>query len=137
MNNHYNKFLKEFARELRTNSFSKAEKNLWKLLLSKGKMGVKFKRQRPVAHFIVDFMAQEINLVIEIDGNSHYSKPEYDRFRQDKLENLGFHILRFSEGEVLNCIDDVHKQIEHAVYVLKEGVHKKSTKSFIGQIKKE
>lgn len=117
--NHYNPKLKEFARELRNESVSRAEKYLWKALLSKGQSGVKFKRQRPIDNFIVDFFSAEIKLIIEIDGNSHYSKPEYDQYRQEKLESFGYQFLRFSEGAVINQFDDVHEKIVHAVWVLK------------------
>ena len=119
MNNFYNKNLKIFARELRTESVSKAEKYLWKSILKSNKIGVKFNRQRPIDNFIVDFFSKELGLIIEIDGNSHFNKPEYDRFRQDKLSNLGYTILRFQEGEVLNQIDQVAEQIIHAVHCLR------------------
>ena len=118
MNNHYNKRLKEFAHELRTETVSKSEKYLWKSLKQK-QQGVGFKRQRPIDDFIVDFFSQEIGLIIEIDGNSHFNKPEYDRFRHDKLESLGYTFLRFSEGEVWNNLDEVLIQIQHAIYCLK------------------
>jgi very-short-patch-repair endonuclease len=77
-------------------------------------------RQRPIDHFIVDFFAPSLKLIIEIDGNSHYQKPEYDRFRQDKLERLGYTLIRFTEGEVMNLLDDVNERIRHVIYCLKE-----------------
>jgi very-short-patch-repair endonuclease len=117
--NFYNPKLKEFARELRKESVSRAEKYLWKALLSKGQSGTKFKRQRPIDNFIVDFFSAEIKLIIEIDGNSHYSTAEYDKYRQHKLESLGYQFIRFSEGEVLNQFDGVHEKIVHAIWVLK------------------
>jgi very-short-patch-repair endonuclease len=117
-NNYYNKNLKEFARELRMESVSKAEKYLWKALKQK-QQGVGFKRQRPILNFIVDFFAQEIGLIIEIDGSSHFVKSEYDYYRQQKLINSGFQILRFSEGDVCQNIDEVLKQIQHTIYCLK------------------
>ncbi|MCH2233453.1 MAG: DUF559 domain-containing protein, partial [Crocinitomicaceae bacterium] len=55
MNNNYNKKLKTLARVLRTESKSKAEQVLWKLVLSKGQSGTKFKRQRPIGNYIIDF----------------------------------------------------------------------------------
>jgi very-short-patch-repair endonuclease len=120
MNNHYNKELREFANEFRTETVSRAEKYIWKAILSRNRMGVKFKRQRPVHRFIVDFFSQEIGLIVEIDGNSHWHKPEYDAFRQQKLESLGYTDVRFSEGEVLNNIDVIHEQLSHVIYCLKE-----------------
>jgi very-short-patch-repair endonuclease len=119
MNHHYNKELKDYARELRNETVSKAEKYLWKAVLSRCQTGVKFKRQRPVHNFIVDFFAQEIGLIVEIDGNSHVPKGGYDSYRQQQLELLGFTVIRFSEGDVLNSIHEVHVQIAHAIYSLK------------------
>lgn len=120
-NNYYNTKLKEFARELRTETISRAEKQLWKHVLSRNQQGVKFKRQRPILFFIVDFFSQEIGLIIEIDGNSHINKGDYDRKRQDKLESLGYTIIRFTEGDVINNLGDVITQIQHVVYCLKGG----------------
>jgi len=119
MNNFYNKTLKDYAHELRTCSVSRAEKYIWKAILSRNQLGVKFKRQRPIDNFIVDFFSQEIGLIIEIDGSSHFVKPEYDKYRQDKLESLGYKFLRFSEGEVIHQFDNVYRQLSHAVHCLK------------------
>lgn len=58
-NNHYNKNLKEFQRELRTTTVSRAEKQLWKAVLSRKQTGERFLRQRPIDHFIVDFLARK------------------------------------------------------------------------------
>ena len=120
MFNHYNPQLREYAHELRTLSVSKAEKYIWKAALSKKQLGVKFKRQRPIDRFIVDFFCAELKLIIEIDGSSHFSKPEYDAYRQERLKRLGYQIVRFQEGQVLNQYADVHIKLMHAVHVLKE-----------------
>ena len=119
MNNHYNKNLLIYAKELRTQSVSRAEKYIWKALLSSNKQGVKFKRQRPISKFIVDFFAQEIGLIIEIDGSSHDNKGEYDRYRENLLTSLGYHLIRFSEGEIIQNIDDVGSRIQHVIYSIK------------------
>lgn len=120
-NNYYYSNLKEFSRELRNETVSRAEKYLWKYVLSRNQQDVKFKRQRPILYFIVDFFSQEIGLIIEIDGNSHLNKGDYDRMRQDKLEALGYTMIRFSEGDVINNLGDVITQIQHAIHCLKEG----------------
>jgi very-short-patch-repair endonuclease len=121
MNNFYNKDLKLFSRTLRTESVSRAEKKLWLSVLKSNKIGVKFNRQRPIDHFIVDFFSKELGLIIEIDGNSHFNNAKYDRYRQDRLIALGFTLLRFQEGEVLNQIDQVAGKINHAVHCLRTG----------------
>ena len=113
----YNPNLKENARQLRTETVSKAEKRIWKSLLSKRKLnGERVLRQRPIDRFIVDFFIPELKLIIEIDGNSHFFKPEYDYYRQERLKSLGYKIVRFSEGEVMNQLDNVHQQLCHVVF---------------------
>jgi very-short-patch-repair endonuclease len=118
-NNHYNKNLKEFARELRTESVSKAEKFIWKAILSRKQTGERFLRQRPIDNFIVDFFAPELGLIIEIDGSSHFNKGKYDFYRQRKLESLGYVFLRYSEGEVIQNIGLVKEKIDYAIFCLK------------------
>ena len=117
LNNHYNKNLKEFARELRTQTVSKAEKRIWKIILSREQTGVRFLRQRPIDRFIVDFFAPTLKLIIEIDGSSHFNKPEYDYYRQKRLESLGYKLIRFTEGEVLNQIEKVDLDIRNTIFV--------------------
>ncbi|GAB5417682.1 MAG: DUF559 domain-containing protein [Crocinitomicaceae bacterium] len=119
MNHYYNKHLRTRARELRNTSVSKAEKFLWKKILSRKQLGVGFKRQRPIGNYIVDFFASEIRMVVEIDGNSHMNKSEYDRVRHDWLEKQGYTVLRFSEKEVLNDFEFVEVQLTQAVYCLR------------------
>ncbi len=68
---------------------------------------------------IVDFFSAEIRLIIEIDGSSHFNKGEYDAYRENKLKGLGFTIIRFTEGEVIQNIEHVYYRINRAVEVLK------------------
>ena len=72
MNNyHYNKNLKQLARDLRNNP-TKAENRMWYDVLSDQRfLGYKFTRQRPIDQYIVDFFCKELLLIIEIDGKSH------------------------------------------------------------------
>ena len=121
-NNYYNKKLKAFARELRTETVSRAEKLIWKALLSRKQTGYKFLRQRPIENFIVDFFCPELGLIIEVDGSSHSHKSKYDFKRENRLIELGFKILRFSEGAVVNQLDDVALQLTHAIHSLSDDV---------------
>ena len=117
-NNHYNKNLKDFARELRTTTVSKAEKYLWKAVLPRKQTGERFLRQRAIDNFIVDFFAPDLGLIIEIDGSSHFNKGKYDLYRQEKLESFGYTFSRFYEGEVLQNIDAVKERIDYAIFCL-------------------
>jgi len=113
----YNKALKERANDLR-NNMTKAECSLWKYILKAGKMrGYSFNRQRPVLNYIVDFMCKELMLIIEVDGISHsFDEVEKKDFiKQKELENIGFTVLRFSDGEILKAMGDVSKTIENYI----------------------
>jgi len=111
----YNRNHKPLAGHLR-NEGTKGEALLWFYALKARKMyGYQFNRQFPIGNYIVDFISRKLNLIIEIDGNSHLSKSVSDRERQDYLESLGYVILRFSEAEVVHRLDDVVEKISFAV----------------------
>jgi len=79
----YNLKLKQFARELRNNS-TLSEVLLWRQVKGQA-LKYEFHRQVPIDEFIVDFYCHELMLAIEIDGNSHNDKFNYDMNRQMKL----------------------------------------------------
>jgi len=103
---YYNPKLKERARELRNNS-TLSEVILWKQLKSRQMHGYQFMRQKPIDNYIVDFFCSKLNLIIEIDGDSHNDKKDYDEKRQNKLEDLGLTLLRFYDREVKRNITGV------------------------------
>ena len=109
-NSHYNKSLKSVAKGLRAKS-TKAEVRLWCEVLSKGKTGYTFLRQRPIEIYIADFMCKELKLVIEVDGYSHNFKFEEDEERDKNLARLGYIILRFSDEEVMKDLANVERVI--------------------------
>ena len=57
--------------------------------------GCQFMRQKPIGNYIVDFFCSKLKLVIEIDGESHVDKVEYDNKRQQELEAMRLSFLRF------------------------------------------
>jgi len=58
----------------------------------------------------------ELQLVVEVDGDSHYSDEAlaYDRERTLYLESIGLRVLRFTNTEVLYRLDDVKDAIAKA-----------------------
>jgi very-short-patch-repair endonuclease len=106
----YNPKLKQLARELRKKS-TLSEVLLWNKIKNKS-MGFEFHRQIPIDEFIVDFYCHELKLAIEIDGNSHDYKFEYDEKRQGKLEQYRIKVLRFNDLEIKKDINNVLRVIE-------------------------
>ncbi len=54
-------------------------------------------------------------LAIEIDGDIHQHRKEYDMYRDQFMESIGKKTLRFSASEVFSNIDHVINQIIHAL----------------------
>jgi len=110
---HYNRNLKERARELR-NFSAKAEKILWEIVRKKRLYGFAFTRQRPSLDYVVDFMCKDLLLILEADGESHLldDQREYDERRTRELEAVGFHIMRFGNWEIENRPDLVQAEIK-------------------------
>jgi very-short-patch-repair endonuclease len=95
----YNSDLKDLASKLGKN-MTLSEVLLWNELKQKAMLGYDFDIQRPIGNYIVDFYCKELSLAIEIDGDSHINKYDYDEKRQKTLEKLGVHFLRFEDIEV-------------------------------------
>lgn len=108
---YYNEKLKNKARDLRKNS-TFSEVLLWNEIKAKRMMGCQFMRQKPIGNYIVDFYCSKLQLVIEIDGESHVDKEEKDKKRQSWLESIGLSFLRFSDHDVKTNLDGVLKTIE-------------------------
>lgn len=111
---HYNKHLKGYARENRNDS-NQAEIRMWiELLRNKQMLGFSFLRQRPIDSYIADFFCKQLKLVIECDGYSHYSEEaqQKDALRTKRLNELGYHVIRFDDAEVMHDIDNVRRTIE-------------------------
>ncbi|KAA9340801.1 endonuclease domain-containing protein [Adhaeribacter soli] len=115
----YRKDLRAKAKELRNNS-TLSEILLWNEIKNRQIDGVQFHRQVPMLDFIVDFYAHELKLVIEIDGDSHNDKADYDCLRQEKLEAHGIRFLRFEDLEVKRNMRWVLDEIWNQVHDLKK-----------------
>lgn len=106
----YNKKLKDFSRKLRNNS-TLSEIILWKHLRAGQMKGYKFNRQKPLLNYIVDFYCKPLNLIIEVDGQSHNHKYNSDKERQKNLEGYGLHFLRFDDKEIKQDMPNVLRTI--------------------------
>ena len=102
--------IRQRAKELRW-QMTPAELALWERLQNKQLCGLKFRRQHPLHHFILDFYCHAHQLVIEVDGGIHQQQRGYDESRTEWLTQRGFKVIRFTNDEVLNDIETVLQQI--------------------------
>lgn len=98
------------AKTLRTNQ-TDAEQRIWYHLRANRFMDLKFKRQKPLGRYIVDFVCMEQQLIIELDGGQHAEQTEYDQHRDTWLRSQGYTVLRFWNNEVMQQLEGVLEQI--------------------------
>jgi very-short-patch-repair endonuclease len=99
---------------LRTDQ-TEAEQRLWYHLRARRFMDLKFKRQKPIGRYIVDFVCLAPKLIVELDGGQHAEQVAYDDARDKWLRNEGFAILRFWNNQILNETEAVLEAIRQAV----------------------
>ncbi len=85
-----------------------AELKLWNAIRAHRLMDLGFRRQVPIAGYIVDFACPSHRLIIEVDGSQHAEQDDaqYDAIRTKRLEQDGWTVLRFWNDEVLRDIDN-------------------------------
>ena len=84
-----------------------AERVIWQRLRAGQLNGHKFRRQHPIAGYVVDFVCLEARLIVELDGGQHAEKVDADRRRTDVLGSEGFSVVRFWNNDVLTQTDAV------------------------------
>jgi adenine-specific DNA-methyltransferase len=94
------------ARDLRKRQ-TEAESLLWYVLRGRRLCGLKFRRQFPIEPFIADFACVEERLIVEVDGGYHDYTYADDQSRQQRLEQSGWKVLRFSNEEVLDDVEAI------------------------------
>lgn len=97
-------YLKRYS-QINRRVATKSEWLVRNMLLKWDRTWYRFLRQKPIEWYILDFYCPKLKLAIEIDGESHESKWEYDERRDKKLRSLGIKTIRYRD-------EDVHKKLE-------------------------
>jgi len=114
--------LRSIARDMRREP-TPAELMLWSRLRRKRLEGLKFRFQHPVGNFILDFYCPMVKLVVEVDGPIHDEQTERDAARTALIEAHGYHVLRLTNDEVINHVEDVLARILAKAKELYVGQH--------------
>ncbi|MGH6787685.1 MAG: endonuclease domain-containing protein [Novosphingobium sp.] len=95
------------ARKLRK-TMSLPEVLLWKHL-KRHPLGIKFRRQHPVEHYVIEFYCPPAKLGFEIDGIAHDmgDRPERDPIRDAVIRSHGIETIRIPASEVLKSVERV------------------------------
>jgi very-short-patch-repair endonuclease len=105
---------KSRSRALR-NQQTAAEEILWRELRNRQLGRWKFRRQHPIARYIVDFVSLDGKLVVEVDGGTHSADKEQtrDAQRAREIERFGFHVLRVTNTDIYKNLNGVIDTILH------------------------
>jgi very-short-patch-repair endonuclease len=111
----------KYARQLRR-EMTEAEKVLWEHLRARRFLNLKFRRQHPILEFIADFYCHKLKLIVEADGKYHEEDDAtyYDSERTKDLKRYGYFVIRFSNEEILNEMDNVLEQLKGFVARLRK-----------------
>lgn len=111
-------FIFQRAEELR-NRMTPSEEILWKSIhINEWKL--KFRRQHPIANWVVDFYCHAVKLVIEVDGDVHEAEDvkKNDEERETHLKKLGLTVLRFKSDDVFKNRKTVLEKISETIVKL-------------------
>ncbi len=108
--------LLEAARTLRS-TMTDAEQLLWQYLRGKQLGGYRFRRQRPIERFVLDFYCCEAKLAVELDGGQHNEADvrTHDEERTATLGQHGIQVIRFWNSEVFSNLEGVLEAIYQAL----------------------
>lgn len=87
----------------------------WRQVRNKTFWNIDFDRQRIIESYIVDFYVKALGLIVEIDGESHNTKEEYDEKREAFLISLELKLFKTSNHKILHDTDNVMKDLEQFI----------------------
>ena len=120
----YNSSLIDYARENRKNA-TRQEWIFWNMVLKHKKFHwYKFRRQKNIWSFILDFYCPKLLLWIEIDGWYHNETQIYDKVRDSEIYKKGIVVVRFTNEEI-------SKNLEWVILCLEEIIVDREKKLWI------
>ena len=104
----------KYARKLRK-EMTPWERKLWYCFLKA--YPTRFQRQKPIDQYIADFYCASAKLIIELDGGGHYEPKaeQKDQARTEKLESIGYKVIRFCNRDIDTNFYNVCTAIDNEV----------------------
>jgi very-short-patch-repair endonuclease len=96
-------------------TMTKAERVFWNAVRNNKVRGLQFRRQQVIGKYIADFYCSRLRLAVELDGEIHLKRKDYDRYREEAIKRYGIGIMRFGNEEVLSDIGKVIGEIERTI----------------------
>jgi very-short-patch-repair endonuclease len=82
---------------------------MWNFLRELRGEGFHFRRQVPLGRYHADFACHHAKLVIEIDGDTHYTREgiEHDLRRDHFIRGEGYRVVRYTNTDILQNLDGI------------------------------
>ena len=107
------------ARKLRRHE-TDAEKKLWHALRARQFLGLKFRRQSPVAGCVADFLCEEMRIIVEADGGQHADSPT-DADRTARLQAAGYQVIRYWNNDIMGNLEGVLEDLRGRLAAISDG----------------
>lgn len=88
------------------------ETRIWMQLRAKRFEEIKFRKHKVIGRYIADFSSRDPMLVIEIDDETHVGREEYDARRTEYLKEQGYHVVRYTNLEIMHNLDGVLEDLK-------------------------
>jgi very-short-patch-repair endonuclease len=94
---------------------------MWAMLRDRKLLASKFRREHQIGEYIVDFYCAELKLVIECDGEPHFTDEgrAYDDQRTRALKKMGMTVMRFENRDIVSNPRLVEEAIKRVVVSLR------------------
>lgn len=104
------------ARRLRLEQ-TKAEILFWRIVRNRALGGFKFRRQKPIGPYVVDFYCAKAKVAVELDGSGHLDPEQiaHDKKRDKFLSENGVLVLRYSNHQLFDETESVLEHIWEAI----------------------
>lgn len=112
--------IRALARKMRKNS-TEAEIFFWEKVRDRRLFGLKINRQfiiqcpidsTLIKFYVADFHCHFLKMLIELDGQIHLKQQAEDLIRTERMTELGFTVLRFTNEQVLHDWANVELKIK-------------------------
>lgn len=110
----YNRAYIDYAKENRRTP-TKLESIFWWIVKDRRLFWYKFKRQKVIWSFILDFYCPELLLWIELDGWYHNDRGDYDRYRDAKIFKQWVLVVRFKNEEIEKNLSWVISELKEII----------------------
>jgi len=115
----YNRGHIDYAKQNRKKS-TRVEVVFWWIVKDRKLFWYKFRRQKAVWPFILDFYCSQLLLWIELDGWYHNDRIDYDSYRDAEISKKWILVIRFKNEDIEKNLSWVISELESIIKTRKD-----------------